>query len=184
MRPVPSSLDTDRLRLRRPHREDAASVFAYAGDPEATRLMGWPIHRSIDDTQAFLDIALHEWSERGVGPYLIERDGIVLGSTGLHLREPLLAVTGYILLRAAWGRGYATEACRAMLQLGEQLGLERIEAHCHHAHPASAHVLEKCGMRFEGVLERHLVFPNLSCEPQDVRSYAWLAEGLPRGGSG
>lgn len=184
MLPAPTALTTERLALRRPRLEDAAAVFGYAGDPEATRLMSWPMHRGIEDSRSFLAFALGEWAEHGIGAYLIERDGAVLGSTGLELRDPSTAITGYILLPQAWGRGYATEACRAMLRLGAELRLSRIEAHCHHAHAVSARVLEKSGMRFECLIERHTVFPNLAPEPQRVRRYAWGAGAEPGGGSG
>lgn len=49
----------------------------------------------------------------------------------------------------------------------------RIWAYCHVHNPASARVLEKVGMRFEGALRRWATFPNLGEEPQDVRAYAW-----------
>ncbi len=60
-----------------------------------------------------------------------------------------------------------------MVELGRALGFFRIEAACHVDHGPSARVLEKAGMTFEGILRRHSIFPNLSSEPQDVRSYAW-----------
>lgn len=82
------------------------------------------------------------------------------------------------MLRSEWGKGYATEACRAMVALGQSLGFARIDARCHAAHEASARVLEKSGMTLEGVLRRYDMFPNLGAEPQDVRVYAWVRTDL------
>lgn len=171
---APTSIATARLTLRRPTSDDAAAILAYASDAEVTRYMGWPRHTSLDDTHRFLEIVDREWETAGMGAYLITYEGTVIGSTGLHRASPHRAVTGYILLRSEWGKGYATEACRAMVELGRSLGFERVDARCHAAHEASARVLEKSGMVFEGVLRRYDAFPNLGAEPQDVRSYAWV----------
>jgi RimJ/RimL family protein N-acetyltransferase len=62
-----------------------------------------------------------------------------------------------------------------MIELGRALGFARVEALCYADHPSSARVLEKAGMIFEGVLRKHGLFPNLSAQPQDVRSYAWTS---------
>ena len=54
-----------------------------------------------------------------------------------------------------WGRGYATEAARAILDHGfESLGLNRIYAHHMVRNPASGRVLEKIGMMKEGLLRQ------------------------------
>jgi RimJ/RimL family protein N-acetyltransferase len=65
--------------------------------------------------------------------------------------------------------------CRAMLALGDDLGIARIEAVCHTAHRASARVLEKAGMRDGGVRVADTVFPQLGPALQDVRVFAWPA---------
>lgn len=174
MRAGPETLATARLTLRAPRAGDAAAIFAtYASDPDATRYMGWPRHTALTASDAYVALALAEWATHGCGTYLIERDGQLIGSTGLHLVGPVGAVTGYILTPAAWGHGYATEACRAMVALGRDLGVPRIEATCHTAHRASAHVLEKAGLRREGVRRADTVFPQLGAKLQDVLVYAW-----------
>lgn len=173
---APTSITTARLVLRKPTDADAQAIYtAYAGDSTATQYMSWPTHTSITYTQAFLTFAQSEWHNQGVGVYLIERDGVVIGSTGLHPTTAYRATTGCILARAHWGQGYAVEAYRAMTELGRSLGLARVDAYCHAEHAPSARVLEKAGMAFEGVLKQHTVFPQLSTRPLDVRCYAWTA---------
>lgn len=172
MLPAPTLLRTRRLLLRASTLADAENVFAYASDPEVTRYMGWPRHRELAQTHAFLALTQRAWELHGVSTYLIELDGRVIGSTGLEVKAPGSAVTGYILRSEVWGRGFATEACRAMAALAGALGLERITADCHNAHTASAHVLEKSGFTLEAVLPRERVFPNLGPEPQDLRTYS------------
>ena len=62
----------------------------------------------------------------------------------------------YLYARPFWGHGYATEAARAVLEVGfRELDLHRIYATCRPANMGSARVLEKLGMRREGHLVQH-----------------------------
>ena len=169
--PAPEQLRTERLVLRRPRTDDIDAIFAYASDPIATRYMSWPRHLAREDTEKFLAQAIIEWEEIGIGAYLVTFDGVVLGSTGLHLATNYRGVTGYILRQEAWGKGYATEACRAMVHIARRIGLARIDADCHIDHGASARVLEKSGLLHEGILRAYLQFPNLGGPPADVHLY-------------
>lgn len=173
---APGAVETARLRLRRPAPDDAAAIFgAYASDPEVTRYLGWPRHLAIDDSRAFLAFSEAEWERWPAGPYLIvERgSGHLIGGTGLAFESPQRSATGYVLARHAWGRGYATEALRAVVDLAVGLGVIRLYALCHTDHAPSWRVLEKCGFAREGVLRRAYEFPNLTPgDLQDVFCYA------------
>ena len=73
---------------------------------------------------------------------------ISLALTPEHARGEL----GYWVGADRWGRGYATEAARAVVSFGfTALGLNRIQARHFLRNPASGRVLQKLGMRFEGV---------------------------------
>ena len=173
---APDRFETDRLVLRRPRAEDAPAIFArYASDPEVTRWVGWPRHRTVADTEGFLAFCEAEWARAPGFAYLIGRraDGVLVGSTGLAFESPWCAMTGYVLARDAWGQGYATEALRGIVALAPDLGVLRLQAYCHVDHAASAHVLDKCGFTREGVLARHTVFPNSGLpDPAPVLVYA------------
>ena len=165
-------LSSARLRYRRPHLADARAIFArYASDPDVTRYLGWPTHRSIADTEGFVAFSDGEWASKPAGPMLIERldTGELVGSTGLMWDGPATAAVGYVLARDAWGRGFATEALGAMIALGDSLGVTRLSAQCHPDHGASARVLGKRGF----ILNARFVpasFPNLGDAPRD----SWL----------
>lgn len=158
-------LETARLLLTRPRDDDAPAIFArYAGDPEVTRYLAWPTHRTVEDTRLFIQFADAEWARGPVGPYLIwsREDARLLGATGLSFESGGDATTGYVLARDAWGRGYATEAVHAMVDLARDLGVRTLSALCHPDHAASIHVLEKCGFARHAVFQDHSLFPNLS----------------------
>ena len=170
-----SDLQTERLELRRPQRTDVTVLFdAFCADPEVTRWLSWPTHRSTEDTHAFIDFSDAEWNRAPTGPLLIftRRDGELIGSTGLAFETPTRASTGYVLRKSAWGQGYASEAMACMVELAERLEVVRLQALCHVDHLASARVLEKSGLVFEGILRAHTVFPNAGLAyPQDVRCF-------------
>ncbi len=69
----------------------------------------------------------------------------LLGGTGLGFESSSETVTGYVLSRDAWGRGYATEALSAMIDVAMRIGVHRLSAQCHARHTTSQRVLEKCG---------------------------------------
>src|SRR5262245_14675020 len=168
---APVQIETTRLLLRRPRPEDADAIFSrYASDPDVTRFLSWPTHRTIHDTRAFLAMSDDEWARWPAGPYLIEllREPRLLGGTGLAFDTTASATTGYALARDAWGRGYATEALSAMVELARSIGLRSLHTFCHAEHRASARVLAKNGFVCEGLREHHSIFPNLSREPRDV----------------
>jgi [ribosomal protein S5]-alanine N-acetyltransferase len=173
-------IETERLLLRRPRQSDAQAIFdSFASDRDVTRYLSWPTHRSVADTLAFLTMSDDEWQRWPAGPYLVlsrenGRTGALLGSTGLFYKSPSRAVTGYVFAREAWGKGYATESLRAMIDVARQTGVERLEAICHAEHAPSTKVLEKCGFYREEVRREHFVFPNLKPQKKsDVFSYVW-----------
>ena len=125
----PERIETARLVLRKPTSADAENVFhGYSSDPEVTRFLGWPRHRSIEQTRLFLTYSEAEWQRWPAGPYLIESRASrrLLGSTGLAFETSLVAATGYLLAKDAWGCGYATEALGAIVGVARDLGIQRL----------------------------------------------------------
>jgi RimJ/RimL family protein N-acetyltransferase len=181
---APEQFETDRLVLRRPGRDDALAIFErYAGDPDVTRFLGWPRHQFVAHAEAFISWSDSEWERWPAGPYLIESrtDGSLMGGTGLGFETPYRAVTGYVIAKYCWGRGYATEALQAMCSLASRLGVQRLYALCHPEHRASWRVLEKCGFTREGTLRRFAEFPNLQPgAPADVLCYATILDEVPQ----
>jgi RimJ/RimL family protein N-acetyltransferase len=172
---APESIETARLLLTRPRATDADAIFTrYASDPDVTRYVGWPRHRTVDDNRGFLAFSDAHWQQWPAGPYLAwsRSHGTLLGSTGLAFEAPDRAATGYVFATDAWGRGYASEALAAMVDLSRSLSVRRLYALVHVDHRPSARVLEKCGFAREAVWPRHAEFPNLMPgEPQDVACY-------------
>ncbi len=173
---APEEVSTPRLLLRKPKLEDAGGMFrAYTSDEGVTRFMTWQAHRSEDETLAFLRACLEEWSSGTGFPYVIEVGDGEAGPVGvLHLRNHGHFVDfGYVIARPCWGRGYMSEALSTLVDWSlAQPQVWRASAFCDVENLASARVMEKAGMTFEGVLRRYCVHPNLSAEPRDCRIFA------------
>jgi [ribosomal protein S5]-alanine N-acetyltransferase len=172
---APLRIETNRLVLVPPQPSDAASIFErYASDPDVTRFLGWRRHESVAETEAFLEFSAGEWERWPAGPYLIQsrEDRRLLGGTGFGFEGDYQAVTGYVLAKDAWGKGYATEALAAIVDAARQIGVTRLYALCHPQHRASWRVLEKCGFQRDHSWTRQVEFPNLAPGVlQDVLCY-------------
>lgn len=172
---APETFEHEGLLLRRPLMDDAPLIYSrYASDDQVTRYLGWPRHTSVEDSRVFVGFSDAEWVKWGAGPYLtFDRAGETLvGSTGLAFDQEGVASTGYVVARDCWGLGHATTMLRAMIQVSRAMGVRRLYALCHVEHEASRRVMEKCGLTPEGVLARHMVFPNLGPWRADVLCYA------------
>lgn len=179
----PTEVRTARLLLRKPATADAQAIFdAYASDPDVTRFLTWEPHRNSNETAAFLDGCLAKWADGSGFPFIIEErttPGAPIGMINLRPSDHRISV-GYVLARSSWGRGIAPEALAALVDLSlAQDHIFRFEAFCDAENKASARVMEKVGLTYEGTLRRHSVAPNLSSEPRDCLLFAkvtWRTE--------
>ena len=151
-------LHTDRLILRDFVFEDWPVVLAYQRDPRYLRYTHWS-DRSPEDVQSFVQMFLDQQPARPRLKYqlavVLKASGQLIGNCGIRLQEDEAhqADIGYELSPQHWGRGYATEAARAIVRFGfTELNVHRIWAWCIAENTASARVLEKLGMQLEGRL--------------------------------
>ena len=171
----PESIETARLILRRPVLEDAPSIFErYARDPEVTRYLPWRPHESIERTEDFLRRCRDFWERNEAFPWAIVLNAETQPIGMIDLRPQGTRVEiGYVLARPFWGRGYMTEAARALVEWAlSRPDVWRVWAVSDVENTASAKVLERVGMRREGILRRWIIHPNISVEPRDCYCYA------------
>ena len=172
----PAALQTERLCLRAITPDDAEEVFRrYASDPEVTRYLSWPTHRTIEDTRTFLMERTPETRAAGGEIWVIEplRGGPLLGAIGARLQFDCGVDFGYSLARDAWGMGYATEAASVVVEAALAIPtIWRVQAMCDVEHQRSARVLQKVGLAYEGKLRRYCILPNRSDEPRDMLCFA------------
>jgi RimJ/RimL family protein N-acetyltransferase len=150
---------TPRLLLRPGFPEDApALASAIADEAIAKNLATVPWPYSMRDAEGFL-----AGPRDPILPSLLifERGASFLqlvGSCGLGRRASGSVEMGYWISRPFWGRGYATEACTALIEMARSIGLPSLEGSHFIDNPASARVLEKLGFEALGI-----VAPRMSC---------------------
>jgi [ribosomal protein S5]-alanine N-acetyltransferase len=153
------TLETDRLSLRKMTLDDAEAVFAYASDTEVSRYTLWERHHSTKDSRAFLKLVIQKYENGGEPDWGIvyKDDHRFVGACGLvnWETEHARAEVGFVLSREYWGRVLMPEAVRALISFGfERMNLNRVEARCIVENVASARVMEKAGMAYEGTLRQ------------------------------
>jgi RimJ/RimL family protein N-acetyltransferase len=150
---------TPRLLLRPGFPEDAPALALAIADEAIVRNLAsapWPYR--MRDAEAFLasprDPLLPSmliFERTSAAPQLV-------GACGLGRRPSGAVEMGYWIARPHWGRGFATEACTALIEIARTLSLRQLAASHFIDNPASARVLDKLGFESTG-----LIAPRMNC---------------------
>lgn len=160
-------IHTERLTLRPWRETDAASLFAYASDPDVGPAAGWPPHRSIEESREIIRTVFA--APHTFAICLAEADEPV-GSIGLmpprcesnSQRGGLEFEVGYWIAKPFWGRGFAPEAVRAVQRYAfETLGCKALWCGYYEGNNKSLRVQQKCGF------VPHHVERDVPCELMD-----------------
>lgn len=171
-------IQTPRLLLRRFTTGDAPAMFRnWASDPQVTRCLSWAPHKAVTDTKAYLQALTARYRQPDTYDWCMEwkETGEPIGSIGAVRTDGALrsAHVGYCMARALWGRGIMTEALAAVEDfLFARAGCNRIASMHHVENPVSGRVMQKTGMRLEGI-QRQAALNNRG-EPVDIALYAIL----------
>ena len=153
---------TDRLLLRSFRPGDEDDVFAYRSRPDVVRYIpGDPKTREdVADLVAERATAGRIDTTAPILTLAVEAGGGVVGDVLLHLdgldgHDGRQAEIGWVLAPGVQGRGYATEAARALLRVAfDEVGVNRVWAQLEPQNTASARICERLGMRREALYEQ------------------------------
>jgi RimJ/RimL family protein N-acetyltransferase len=174
------SLETRRLVLRKFTQDDLDAVQSYAAMPENIIYMEWGPN-TREQTQAFIQMAMTRAEEDPCVDHqyaaVLKDTGRLIGGCDLNLSGGKAEI-GWILHRDFWKQGYGPEMGEAMLKLGfDELHLHRITARCDAENYGSYRVMEKIGMRREGLFIEGRPANKLSDQKYgDELTYAILKE--------
>ena len=173
-------LETSRLVLRSLKLRDAEDIFSYASDPDVARYVLWEPHRSVADTRNYIRCirALYRRGLPASWAVTLRESGQVIGTIGFMWYSDVnsAAEIGYSFSKSYWNKGYATEALRAVMDsVFRTLPVNRLEAQHDVRNPASGRVMEKCGMRKEGILRQRI---NNKGEFVDVALWSFIRADL------
>jgi [ribosomal protein S5]-alanine N-acetyltransferase len=177
-------ITTERLILEDLTLQDLVNLQRIARDPLVMRyVLIWL--ENDEQVAGFLQHAIAESEREDRQDYVLavripgtaEFAGFVMFE--IDPEQTSTAEVGCILLPAFWKSGYASEILRALLAFGfEKHSLRRVYGKCDELNLASAHVLEKCGLKYEGTLREHVW---LRDHWRSTRYYGMLAgEYTPR----
>ena len=171
-------LYTKSLILKKMTLKDAEDLFEYASDPEVTKYVTWAPHKSIDDSIDFLKSVLRRYENNEVSEWGIvyKENNKFIGTCGYVLWVPVhsLAEIAIALSGEYWGKGLMTEAVKEVIKYGfEKMNLNRIYAKCFVENIGSQKVLEKVGMKFEGILREQMF---IKSKFSDMKIYSILSK--------
>jgi ribosomal-protein-alanine N-acetyltransferase len=178
----PRTFETERLRLRAAGTSDLDIVFkVYTGDPIATKYMFWPRSIAPEDGQPFLELVDASFAGRSNGSisfsWLIQlkETGEFIGGCGIDSLTGNTVSGGYILNPAFWGKSYAAEAWKPVVEWAKtQPDIARIEAGHHPDNPASGAVMRKVGLTFDKITDAEGKYPNLDGDSHETVVYTWV----------
>ena len=151
---------TERLILRKLVPEDLDDMYLLDSNPEVMRYVGVPPVRSKEESAKMIDFIISQYNNNGTGRLaVIEKEtNRFVGWSGIKLITETVNNTtnfyelGYRFLPEFWGKGYATEAALASLDLGfHQLGADKIYAYADIENKVSNHILTKLGFQNKGI---------------------------------
>ncbi|MFC8698521.1 GNAT family N-acetyltransferase [Streptomyces parvus] len=152
------NLVTERLVLHPMSVAEAEQTAKGEPDADVRWEQGYPTEGDVTVARRFLERCASTGDPQPFGPYVIRRrsDHRAIGGMGFHLPpdEHGSVTIGYGLVPAARGKGYASEALRALLSLARDQGVTSVKGDADHANTASQHVMTAAGMRQTGEDER------------------------------
>ena len=159
---APPTLCTERLVLRKISVSDAEDMFAYSANEDLTRYLLWDPHPDLFYTEHYIRYLQERYAAGDFYDFAVvsKETGRMIGTVGFTSFDlpNRSAEIGYVIAPNSQGRGYATEAVTRLISFGfDECALERISAVCMKENLASMRVMEKCGLKREGLL-RSAVF--------------------------
>ena len=188
-------IETERLILRpwEDTEEDVQALFSIASDPNVGVHAGWKPHADLDESRWVMrEILLPPGAmsiiqkpeatgskpeAMGSKPEAAATGGRIIGCTALEpdrLRPDANSrELGYWLVSTEWGKGYMTEAAKAMIAYGfDTLGLDQIGICTSRVNLRSQSVIKKCGFVYEGTIRR--TYKIYTGELRDSQVYSML----------
>ena len=154
------TLETERLVLRRFTMADAEGFFQnVTSDPEVNRFLTWPLDESVEDTEKLLAgwVERYENPERYCWAIVLKETEEIIGTIAaptVKNRIDAVEVT-YCIGSRWWGNGIVPEALRVVMKyMFEEVQINRIEAGFDSNNPNSGRVMEKVGMKKEGLMRQ------------------------------
>lgn len=154
-------IETNRCILRPIKEEDYLDMYEYTSVDEVTKYLVFPTHKTPEDSlNAIKEYFLKPMKNGEPRSWAIEykENGKMIGTAGFnnYIENIQCTEIGYVINQNYWGKGLMTEVVKGIIKFGfEKLNLNRIQARHHIDNMMSGRVIQKCGMKFEGILREY-----------------------------
>ncbi|HXH29785.1 MAG TPA: GNAT family N-acetyltransferase [Bacteriovoracaceae bacterium] len=156
-------LKTEKLLLRPLEMGDAEAIFEYASNPLVSQFVTWSPHKSLEDSRGFVRFVHSNYLQHipdAFGVCRAQDPEVVIGTVGAfwgNLKAQKILELGIVLSPRYWGQGMIKEALEFFLPyLWKNFDVNRIQARCLKENIQSRRLLEKIGMKHEGLLRSGL----------------------------
>lgn len=165
-----NSINTPRLILRLLDLSHSNQLFSITSDADVAKLTSmFTLHLNLNETIEYIKTSLDKFEKGEIIPWIVfdkETNEVVgfvrfLDFSLTNLRGEI----GYAFAKKYWNKGFATEASKALIEFGFKfLNLVRIQATVDPYNEASNRVLEKCNMKYEGLLHKYKITQRIACD--------------------
>lgn len=158
------NLETDRLILRKVKKEDAIEAYKnWCSSDIVSKYVAWDKHENVEITKELYEMWEREYENPETFRWIVELKETheVIGTIDVRGKKYFkcdVCEIGYCYGEKYWNKGYGTESLKAVIKyLFEEVGFEVIYANYMNNNPGSGRVMEKSGMKKEGVLRGRIL---------------------------
>lgn len=150
--------ENEAIHMRALMETDAEDIFAFASNPNVKRYIGWPLMKTLEETQTFLDMLMKRHAEKThfYGAVVEKASDKVIG-VGMIFGfddEANHAELGYVFCESVWGKGYGSVSTAWLMDYAfGPLGRRKLFARVVSSNEGSVRVLTKNGFEREGILK-------------------------------
>ncbi len=169
------TLTGKRVVLRRFKEGDGKAMYEnWASDKEVTKYLTWDVHGDMQTSEYVVGLWVKEYANPSIYHWAIVYGGEVVGDICAK-ENAEIAELGWCISRKCQNKGIMTECALLVLEyLFKGVGYERVQAYCHVDNLPSSRVMEKIGMKREGILRK---FGRMNDGKRcDIKMYSILKE--------
>lgn len=170
-------LESNKLLFRKASISDSKDMFNnWANDKEVTKYLRWDAYEKEEDTIKFLNYLENSYKEDNFYNWMVipKDEGVPIGTIGavdIDVNNNTVEI-GHCYGRSFWNKGYGTETLTRIIKFFfEEVEVETIYAYYVDGNSASGKVLEKVGMKYEGILRKR-VYDKVTKKQVDLISYS------------
>ena len=154
-------IETERLILDRFDLADAKTFYQLVGsDSEVTKYVVWNVHENENATRRAIQKWIDKYNDFNTYYWVVrlKNTSEAIGSiscVNVDIKNETCEL-GYVISSREWNKGYATESLRYVIKYLQEEGFNTIYAEHLSLNPASGRVMEKVGMKYEGILRNRM----------------------------